>query len=203
MSCDEQESGYRNICGGTEKKILSHGFNVPYQQNLTREEQPPLSSLCGYNHNIIIKQGDKGSAVDVIDRDVYIEKARRQLSDFNVYTPLNVNPTEATVQKINERIQESFNKGDIDEGRRENLLALKDTRPARFYLLPKLRKQGVPGRPVISGCSTSTENKSEFVNHQLSPLVPSIKSYIKDTNDFLRKLSEVATCQRISFCVPT
>ena len=33
----------------------------------------------------------------VIDRDVYIEKARRQLSDSNVYTPLDVNPTETMV----------------------------------------------------------------------------------------------------------
>lgn len=68
-----------------EKNILSHGFNVPYQQNLTREEQPALQNVCGYDHDIIIKQEDKESAVDGIDRDVYVEKARRQLSDSNVY----------------------------------------------------------------------------------------------------------------------
>ena len=39
--------------------------------------------------------------------------------------------------------------------------------------------------------NTPTEKISEFVDHQLSPLVPSIKLYTKDTNDFLRKLSEV------------
>ena len=29
-----------------EKKILSHGFNVPYQRNLTRVEQRALDNLC-------------------------------------------------------------------------------------------------------------------------------------------------------------
>ena len=60
------------------------------------------------------------------------------------------------LQKIDQKIQESFNKGDIDEGTRDYLLTPKDARPARFYLLLKLHKQGVPGRPVISECSTPT-----------------------------------------------
>ena len=46
---------------------------------------------------------------------MYIERARRQLTDSNVYTPLDVNPTETMVEKINKRIQESLNIGDIDE----------------------------------------------------------------------------------------
>lgn len=124
-------------------------------------------------------------------REVYIEKARSQLSDSNVYTPLDVNLTETMVQTINKGIQESLNKGDTDEWTRDYLLTPKDARTARFYLLLELHKQGVPGRPVMSGCSTPTEKISEFIDHQLSPLVPSINSYIKDTNDFMRKLSEV------------
>lgn len=85
--------------------------------------------------------------------------------DFsNVYTPLDENTTEAMVQEINERIQESFNKGNIEERTRDYRLASKDARPGGFYLLPTLHKQGVPGRPVISGFSTPTKKISEFVD---------------------------------------
>ena len=64
-------------------------------------------------------------------------------------------------------------------------------RPGRLYLLPKLHKPGCPGRPLISGCSTPTERISELVDSNSTPMVPRINSYIKDRNDFLRKLGEL------------
>ena len=66
-----------------------------------------------------------------------------------------------------------------------------DVKPGRFYLLPKIHKRGCPGRPVISGCGTPTEKISAFVDQKVRPLVPEIKSYIKDTNDFLHKLGQI------------
>ncbi|XP_068697256.1 uncharacterized protein [Montipora foliosa] len=66
-----------------------------------------------------------------------------------------------------------------------------DVKPGRFYLLPKIHKQGCPGRPVISGCGTLTEKISAFVDQNVRPLVPEINSYIKDTNDFLHKLGQI------------
>ena len=57
--------------------------------------------------------------------------------------------------------------------------------------MPKIHKQGCPGRPVISGCGTPTEKISAFVDQKVRPLVPEIKSYIKDTNDFLNKLGQM------------
>ena len=63
----------------------------------------------------------------------------------------------------------------------------------QFYLLPKLHKRGCLGRPVISGCNTPTQKISEFVDHHLKPLVTSVPSCVKDTNDFLKKLRDINT----------
>ena len=46
----------------------------------------------------------------------------------------------------------------------------------------------LPGRPVISNCGLYTENISAFLDHHLKPIAMQVKSYIKDTNDFLKKL---------------
>ena len=62
-----------------------------------------------------------------------------------------------------------------------------------FYLLPKIHKKGCPDRPVISGCGTSTEKISEFVDSNIKHLVPKIPSYLKDTKHFLQVLGEVGT----------
>ena len=67
---------------------------------------------------------------------------------------------------------------------------VKDPKFARFYLLPKIHKRlhDVPGRPVISNSGYYTENISSFLDFHLQPLAQSVKSYVKDTNDFLRKI---------------
>ena len=57
--------------------------------------------------------------------------------------------------------------------------------------MPKIHKRlsSVPGRPVISNSSFFTENISAFLDHYLKPLAKKVKSFVKDTNDFLKKLS--------------
>ena len=83
-------------------------------------------------------------------------------------------------------------RGDIDDSTL-NYLLINNPRLGRFYLLPKIHKRlnGVPGRPVISNCGYFTENISEFLDHHLQPLAKTVMSYIKDTNHFLKKLSEL------------
>ena len=67
---------------------------------------------------------------------------------------------------------------------------VEDPKFARLYLLPKIHKRlnNVAGRPVISNCDYYTENISVILDIHLQPLAQAVKSYIKDTNDFLNKL---------------
>ena len=114
----------------------------------------------------------------------------RQLDDPDVYVLLDHDLTKEMSRKVNLKVQECFNKGIIDENTRDYVMASEDARASRFYLLPKLHKQGCPGRPAVLGCSSPTEKISEFVDHHLRPLVPEMSSYIKDTNFFLHRLWE-------------
>ena len=76
----------------------------------------------------------------------------------------------------------------IDEKTKQYLIQ-SDPKAGRFYILPKIHKQGNPGRPIVSSNSHPTERISEFVDFFLQPLVTTLPSYVKDTNDFLNKLS--------------
>ena len=66
------------------------------------------------------------------------------------------------------------------------------SRPARFYILPKIHKnkQNPPGRPIVSANSHTTEHISQFVDSHLNPVVPKLSSYVKDTKklDDLKEL---------------
>ena len=63
-----------------------------------------------------------------------------------------------------------------------------DSKPARFYILPKVHMSGYPGRSIASAVVSPTEGLSELVDHFIQPFVPNISSYIRDTQDFLDKL---------------
>ena len=58
-------------------------------------------------------------------------------------------------------------------------------------MLPKIHKSvsKVKGRPVISNCSTATENISAYLDSHLDPLVKKIPSVLEDSREFLEKLS--------------
>ena len=60
-----------------------------------------------------------------------------------------------------------------------------------FYILPKIHKQGNPGRPIISSNGHPTERISEFVDYHLKPLVQNLPSFIKDTTHFLLQLQKL------------
>ena len=121
----------------------------------------------------------------------------RQLSDVGVYVTLDKDPTNDMIKKVNNRVQRAHEEGCISDSTLDYLLVNSTTKAGRFYLLPKLHKKGCPGRPVISGCNTPTEKISEFVDYHLKSLVASIPSFVKDTNDFLHKLTDSTHSQRV------
>ena len=60
-----------------------------------------------------------------------------------------------------------------------------------FHLLPKIHKAYNPGRPVISSVNCHTSRMLEFVDCYLQPKVKKLKSYVKDTTDFIKKIGAI------------
>ena len=155
--------------------------------NLTNSERKALYDLKN-DKSIVIKSADKGSAVLVWDREDYVKEAEKQLADEEVYEEVS-NDAAPLLKTINGVIAKIRKRGDL---KRDTLyyFIIKDPKFARFYLLPKIHKRlhNVPGRPVISNSGYYTDNISSFLDHHLQPLAQAVKSYIKDTDEFLKKL---------------
>ena len=152
--------------------------------NLTSKERQALYDLKN-DKNIVIKGADKGSAVVVWDREDYIKEAEKQLGDNDVYEDV----PEPLLSTIHRTIEKIWKRGDL---KKETIkyCEIKDPKFARFYLLPKIHKRlnNVPVRPVMSNSGNYTENIPTFLDFHLQPLAQAVKSYIKDTNDFLNEL---------------
>ena len=58
--------------------------------------------------------------------------------------------------------------------------------------------ENVPGRSVISDCGTPTET---FLGSQLKPVMQSSRSYIKDSRDFIKNITNIGTIPKDSILV--
>ena len=170
-----------------EEEIFALDKKLSYS-NLTKQERHALYSLRD-DTSIIIKAADKGSGIVVWDREDYLAEARTQLKDKDVYQELKgniVGPLEKIIKSVLRKVRD---RKDISDETLDYFL-VNNPKLGRFYLLPKIHKRlyNVPGRPVISNSGYYTENISAFLEYHLKSISQKVKSYIKDTNDFLRKL---------------
>ena len=56
-----------------------------------------------------------------------------------------------------------------------------------MYYLKFIKDFNVPGRPVISNCGLPKKKVLEFLNSHLKGVMQESWSYIKDSNDFIKK----------------
>ena len=158
----------------------------PPKSNLTREEKQRLNLLQN-NQHIVVKPADKGSAIVIMNRTDYITEATRQLSDTKFYTKTQVDLTDPHINKITQTLSTMLRNDEIAQSVYRNLVP-KDCKTPAFYFLPKIHKQNITGRPIISGNNSPTEKISAFVDEHIKQFVPHIKSYVRDTPDFIKKI---------------
>ena len=124
----------------------------------------------------------------VRNREYYIKEAEKQLEDCDLYEEVPDGP-EPLITSIHRMIEKIRKRQDL---KKETIkyFEVKDPKFAMFHLLPKIHKRlnNVPGRPVTSKYGYYTERISAFLGFHLQPLVLTVKSYIKDTNEFFNKL---------------
>ena len=164
--------------------------------NLENSELVALRELKN-NNSIIIKPADKGGAIVVMDRSLYVAEGQRQLHNTSYYRPLSNHIYPETVPMINNILQKLLNKGLINDKQFTYLSSTpRDVHPRQFYLLPKIHKdrnkwpnERMPeGRPIVSDCGSETHRISEYIDYFLQPLATSHEAYIKDTYDFVDKV---------------
>ena len=157
-----------------------------YRPNLTKGEKEAMKELSK-REDIIITNADKGGAVVIMDINKYILECNRQLNDSNTYKKLSLDPTDTHVNLINDIIHR-FKIEKLIPEKIANGLITTDQRTPKFYILPKIHKEGNPGRPVVSSINCHSTKISRYVIYHLQPLLKQIPSYIKDSTDFINRI---------------
>ena len=159
-----------------EKNLFSDEMNGSPQSNLSGDKWKALRILAD-DRSIVIKDADKGSSVEIWDRDDYLQEASKQLQDTNIYEDVKFN--ENILTGLVERSSKIFNRLYICKLISEKELKYftysfkKATNRGKLYFLPKIQKRlsSVPGRPVLSNCVRATKKISEYLDHILKPVM--------------------------------
>ena len=156
--------------------------------NLSESEKSAIQSLRN-NTDYVIKPADKGGAVVVWKRDLYIAEGLRQLSDTAFYEEIDVDPTDEHQHTIVDTVNTFIRDGKLPPDAEE--LIQSNPRCPVFYMLPKIHKEGNPGRPIVSTVNCPTEIISEYLDSIFAPMVEKLQTYVKDSSEMLRILESV------------
>ena len=158
------------------QEILKSKPKYSKHNNLTKNERIGLKVLKD-NPDTVIKKADKGSSVVVMNTTDYLTEGYRQLQDTNFYQK---NPEDITL-KVSGKISELIIMRSLDLITEKNCeyLNIKNPTEARFYLLPKIHRKDVPGRPICSSIDHPTSNISKFVDEHIKQYVPKTNSYVR------------------------
>ena len=189
-----------HMCFQNEVSLENSTVTKSSRANLRKAEFDALRSLKS-NTNIIIKKADKGSAIVIQDRADYITEGLKQLNDVKFYKSVPLDLTNKHKEMVSLQVSIMLKFGEISQKCAE-YLTLETPRTANFYLLPKIHKGIIPppGRPIVSANDCPTERISQFVDHFIQPLVPKLKSYVRDSGHLLCILNNLELPQNTILC---
>ena len=174
----------------TENQIQNIRQTPLNKSNLSKEEWRALFQLKK-RQDIVIKPADKGGAVVVWDKRLYIEEASKQLNNATFYNPRTNDPIICNNEIVKETIEELIDCGQLPSSAKNLRIYDSDLGKPCLYLLPKIHKLGNPGRPIVSACSCPTELISDFLDTVFQPIVANLPSFIKDTSHMLKSLDSL------------
>ena len=147
--------------------------------------------------DVVITRPDKGNGVVILKREDYVEKMNAILSQADKFEKIgSVESSDNTLQQ--ERALQAFllrarKNGHISKEVYERIRPVGASRP-RMYGLPKLHKQGVPMRPILSMVNAPQQEMARWLAGLLRPVVMKYGDRtLKDTFEFCDDLERFVT----------
>lgn len=172
---------------------------IKEKPNITPEEMVILKELQNLN-SIVIKKADKGSSIVIMNKEDYLFEGHRQLNNLKHYKPLDKPIFNETAELINGILKDLKEASYISDKQYRFLKPGKNPRPRVFYMLPKIHKPKekwtVPGkipagRPIVSDCSSESENIAAFIDDFIKDKAVKHPAYIKDTYSFVSDINNL------------
>lgn len=154
------------------------------KSNLTPMERRAIRELR-LNKDIVVLPADKGNATVVMDRKEYSQKTNSLLEDAT-YRKMAKDPTKVIERKISEAIKTSTIPKDDQKG-----LIPKESTTPRLYCLPKVHKEGIPLRPIVSAIGSPSHKLARYLCGFFKNITGQTEHHIENSTHFIDKLKQI------------
>ena len=143
------------------------------------------------------KPADKGGAVVVWKRDLYIQEANCQLSDNHFYQRLDADPIQQDQKIIENTIKDMIASCELPPMAKH--LVVTTPRTSRFYMLPKIHKPNNPGCPIVSACCSQPRTSQRTLMRWWLPSLNNFRLMSKIQTMLLASLTHSLSMNLINF----
>lgn len=160
-------------------------------QNLKPIEITAIKKLKN-NNNIKIFKADKNAGTVILNTNNYYEMLDKMLTD-SVYVKIE-NCIFKTPNKLQNNLKtlvtKLINEEKIPANYKTVLIANSPINP-RMYVLPKIHKNPISLRPIVTTVNSITYKLSKFLHSILKNLLPFPDICVKNTDHFISKLNDI------------
>ena len=132
---------------------------------------------------------DKGVSPLVMDKEQYTNKAEELLNQ-PTYKTIPSDPTTKYKNKLISLLKAIKTDGGMSEALYKRLYPTGAGSP-KFYGLPKIHKEGIPLRPIVSSIGAVSYETSKELTRILKPLVGKSPHHVYNTQDFIEQIKDI------------
>ncbi|MHB1939112.1 MAG: hypothetical protein ACYCOR_21460 [Acidobacteriaceae bacterium] len=194
-----QPSHDLNMYSAIVRNAITAAFNalpvpLPCTRNVSGRAVGKLLSML-QRKELGVALADKNAGVVAVSPHWYDTEAKRQLADTAAYLPVTAAAAKALICESLRQLAMLCAK--LDASDRDFLLQAKEKSALPyFYLLVKMHKSPVVGRPIVSWHGFSLAPASAWVDAQLQPLLRLESSVLVSSNALVSALAHAPADQR-------
>ena len=158
------------------------------RQNITKEECKAIGELKRDNNRLVLT-ADKGVALVVMYKEDYVQEAK-ELLDQPTYKTITNDPTTKYKNKLANLLKTIKTEGEIDETLYRKLYPTGAGSP-KFYGFPKIHKQRISLRPIVSSIGAASYETAKELAKILKHLVGKSMYHLHSTQDFIQQIKYI------------
>lgn len=171
----------KNIYAARVTNIITNYLRTSEEHNFFKNLYIKSKRFLAQHPELLVLRSDKGSVTVLMNKEQYDEMAMNILNDQVSYKKLNRDPTCTIQQKANKLISKLKNSQAIEASQARTYTIYNSISP-KFYGLPKIHKNPVKLRPIISSIDAPTSGISQLVTDILTRSYSNENEYyIKDS----------------------